>query len=74
MKEKNPKEIEFICPLCKTTEFIPTEIVEMLDRADQVNVDTDVPPRFDCEHCLGKMVPKFYIGVHGKIYKYEDNN
>ena len=74
MKEKNPKEIEFICPLCKTTEFIPTEIVEMLDRADQVNVDTDVPPRFDCEHCSGKMVPKFYIGVHGKIYKYEDNN
>ena len=74
MKEKNPKEIEFICPLCKTTEFIPTEIVEMLDRAGQVNVDTDVPPRFDCEHCSGKMVPKFYIGVHGKIYKYEDNN
>lgn len=72
MKQKNPKQIEFICPKCKTIEFIPTEIVEMLDRADQINVDTDVPPRFDCEHCPGKMVPKYYIGVKGKIYKYED--
>ena len=72
MKQKNEKEIEFICPKCKTIEMIPTEIVEMLDRADQVNVDTDVPPRFDCQNCPGKMVPKYYIGVKGKIYKYED--
>ena len=33
MKSKNPKEIEFICPKCKTIERIPTEIVEMLDFA-----------------------------------------
>lgn len=70
---KNKKEIEFICPLCKTKEKIPTYIVEMLDKSDQIGVDTNVPPRFDCEKCLGKMVPIFYIGVKGKIYKYEEN-
>lgn len=68
---KNKKEIEFICPLCKTTELIPTEIVEMLDRADQLGVDTDVPPRFDCEKCPGKMVPIYYVSVKGEIYKYQ---
>ena len=31
--KKNPDEIEFICPKCKTRERIPTEIVEMLDYA-----------------------------------------
>lgn len=70
---KNKKEIEFICPLCKTKENIPTEIVKMLDEADQYNVDTDVPPRFDCEKCSGKMIPTYYIGVKGKIYKYQEN-
>ena len=70
---KNEIEIEFICPLCKTKEKIPTYIVEMLDKTDQIGVDTNVPPRFDCENCPGKMVPIFYIGVKGKIYKYEEN-
>ena len=54
MKLKNKKNIEFICPVCKTIEKIPREIVEMLDAADQHGVDTDVPPRFDCEKCYGK--------------------
>lgn len=71
MKLKNKKNIEFICPVCKTIEKIPREIVEMLDVADQHGVDTDVPPRFDCEKCYGKVVPIFYIGVKGKIYKYD---
>lgn len=62
------KEIEFICPI----EKIPTSVVEMLDKADQIDVDTSVPPRFDCENCYGKMVPTFYIEVKGKVYKYED--
>ena len=54
-------------------EKIPTEIVEMLDRADQIGVDTSVPPRFDCEKCCtGKMVPKYYIGVKGQIYEYKE--
>ena len=71
--KKNPNEIEFICPKCKTVEKIPTEIVEMLDRADQIGVDSSVPPRFDCEKCCtGKMVPKYYIGVKGQIYEYKE--
>lgn len=45
----------------------------MLDETDQVGVDTDVPPRFDCEKCPGKMVPIYYISVKGKIYKYNEN-
>lgn len=70
---KNKKEIEFICSLCKTKEKIPTYIVEMLDKTDQIGVETNIPPRFDCEKCPGKMVPIFCIGVKGKIYKYEEN-
>ena len=72
MKLKNQKMIEFICPICKTKEKIPREIVEMLDSSDQLGVDTDVPPRFDCENCYGKMIPIFYIGVKGKIYQYKE--
>ena len=72
-KPKNPNLIEFICPLCKTKERIPRKIVEFLDEADQIDVDTSVPPRFDCQNCSGKMVPVFYIGVNGKIYKYKED-
>lgn len=71
MKKKNKKEIEYICPNCKTKEFILSDIVEMLDAADQVNVDTSIPPRFDCKKCNGKMVPIYYIGVKGQIYEYK---
>ena len=72
MKKKNKKEIEYICPKCKTKEFIPSDIVEMLDAADQVNVDTSIPPRFDCKKCNGKMVPIYDIGVQGQIYEYKE--
>ncbi len=72
MKTKNGPEIEFICPKCKTKERIPTEIVEMLDYADQIDVDTSVPPRFDCENCDGKMVPIYYVGAKGRIYEYTE--
>lgn len=58
MKIENPKQIEFICPICKATEK---------------TFDADVPPRFDCEKCYGKMVPKFYIGVNSKKYFYNDS-
>ena len=71
--KKNPDEIEFICQKCKTRERIPTEIVEMLDYADQIGVDTSVPPRFDCENCDSKMVPIYYIGAKGRIYEYKEN-
>lgn len=72
MKLKNPKRIEFICPLCKTKELIPLDVVRMLDMMDQAG-DTHVPPRFDCKSCPGKMVPKFYIGVNGMKYFYNEN-
>lgn len=73
MKLKNPNKIEFICPICKTKERIPREIVEMLDYEDQLFVDTSVPPRFDCLNCFGKMEPIFYIGVNGKKYFYNED-
>ncbi len=72
-KTKNPSQIEFICPLCKTKERIPRDVVEFLDESDQIGVDTSVPPRFDCQNCYGKMVPIFYIGVNGKIYEYKED-
>ena len=71
--KKNKDEIEYICPKCKTKELIPTEIVEMLDAADQIGVDTSVPPRFDFRKCNGKMVPIYYIGVKGRVYEYKEN-
>ena len=43
----------------------------MLDKSDQLGVDTSVPPRFDCEICPGKMVPVYYVGVNGKIFEYK---
>ena len=71
--EKNKKEIEFICPKYKTIEYIPNDIVEFLDRSDQIGVDTSYPPRFDCEKCNGKMVPVYYVGANGTIYEYKNN-
>ena len=73
MKNKNGDEIIFICPKCKTKERIPTDIVEMLDYADQIDVDTSVPPRFACENCDGMMEPIYYIGAKGRIYEYKEN-
>ena len=52
--------------------MIPTNIVEMLDAADQIGVDISIPPRFDCQRCNGKMVPIYYIGVKGRIYEYKE--
>ena len=49
VKQKNKSEIEYICPKCKAKEMIPTNIVEMLDAADQIGVDISIPPRFDCQ-------------------------
>lgn len=70
--KKNGKFIEYICPKCKTKENIPTEVVEMLDEADSFGVDTSYPPRFECQKCPGKMVPIYYISVHGKIHEYKE--
>lgn len=45
----------------------------MLDYAGQIDVDTSVPPRFDCERCPGKMVPIYYVGAKGRIYEYTED-
>lgn len=71
-KSKNPSKIEFICPSCKTREFIPRDVVEYLDDFDYDGTDISVPPRFDCKNCNGKMEPIYYIGVTGHVYKYDD--
>lgn len=68
---KEEKEIEFICPKCKTIEYIPTDIIEFLDRSEQTRVDNSYPPRFDYEKCDNKMVPVYYVGVNGTIYEYK---
>ena len=54
--KKNGKFIEFIYVylFVKQKKKIPTEIVEMLDASDSIGVDTDYPPRFNCEKCPGK--------------------
>lgn len=70
--KKNGKFIEYICPKCKIKENIPTEVVEMLDEADSFGVDINYPPRFECQKCTGKMVPIYYISVHGKIHEYKE--
>lgn len=72
MKKKNKKQIEFFCPKCKTREFIPAEVVEYLDEADQIGVDTSYPPRFDCQNCNGKMVPIYYVSVNGIVHEYKE--
>ena len=73
-KYKNPKQIEFICPICKTKERIPRDVVEFLDASDQIGVDTNVPPRFNCQNCYGKMIPIHYVSVNGKIFTYNDRD
>jgi len=59
MKLKNPRQIKFICPICKNKELIPLKIVRFLDEVNQINVDTNVSPRFDCEKCNGKWYQNF---------------
>ena len=71
--KKNGKFIEFICQKCKVKEKSPSEIVKMLDSSDCIGVDTNYPTRFDCEKCSGKMVPIYYISVHGKVHEYKEN-
>ncbi len=72
MKIKNKNKIEFICPICKSREKIPTDIVRMLDESDGEFVDRSIPPMFECKNCEGKMVPILYIGVRGQVYTYTE--
>ncbi len=70
-KNIHPKYIEFICPMCKTKEQIPFDIVDMMDRHD--NGDSSYPPRFSCELCDGLMEPIYYKNYKGIIYAYKEN-
>ena len=72
--KKNGKFIEYICPKCKTKENIPTEIVKMLNEADSFGVDLSEPPKFNCEKYPEKIVPIYYISVHGKYMNISKNN
>ena len=61
MQSKNPKEIEFICTRCKTIERVPTEIVEMLDRADQIGVDTSFAKLSNQVHIVLTSYPNYKL-------------
>lgn len=76
MKNESPdskKAISYVLRYMGRPCFAQYRIID-IDEKDFVSlcyqryVDTDVTPRFFC----GKTVQKYYIGVKGKIYKYED--
>ena len=50
--KKNDKFIKYICPKYKTKEYIPTEVVQMLDEADCIGVDLSEPPKLNYEKFL----------------------
>ena len=50
---------------------IPTEVVEILNEADCIDVNLNDSPKFKCEKCLRKMVPIYYISVYGRTYEYK---
>ena len=59
--------VKYRCLECGTEEDIPRGVVETFDTFD--DGDTSVPPRFDCENCGGLMEPIEYEGVHGEVYR-----
>lgn len=69
-RNQNKDFITFICPKCKTKENIPFNIVDMLDRSD--NVNDSYPPRFSCEICDGLMEPIHYKNYKGIVYEYKE--
>ena len=69
-KNIKPNSVEFICPKCKTKEFIPFYIVDMMDKQD--NGDCNYPPRFSCQNCDGLMEPVYYKNYKGIIYAYKN--
>ena len=67
---RNPNSepmILFRCSSCAFEENIPKGVVDFFDITD--GGDPSVPPRFDCRACSGKMVPVYYVGHDGIIYK-----
>ena len=66
-----PTYVEFICSKCKIREYIPFDIVDMMDKCDEGN--PACPPRFRCEHCNGTMEPIYYRNYKGIVYTYKEN-
>lgn len=61
--------VKYICLSCHREEYIPMDVVEMLDSMD-VDHDSTHPPQFSCEHCEEEMYPKYYknsVGIEFKI-------
>jgi len=46
----------------------------MLNEADSFGVDLSEPPKFNCEKYPEKIVPIYYISVHGKYMNISKNN
>lgn len=61
---------EYICPKCKVKENIPTEIVMDFEFRD--GGSPNYCPTFTCEKCNSDMVPIYFVGYTGRVYKYEE--
>lgn len=66
------KNVEYICPNCKTKELIPLDVVRSFDLLDSDGVDNSYPPRFKCLNCEDDMVPIYYKSIHGIIHEYKE--
>jgi len=64
--EESDETVLFICIGCKCEEYIPKNIVDMLDKSDCG--DPNYPPRFTCEKCGQLMSPKNYTSSNGRTY------
>jgi DNA-directed RNA polymerase subunit RPC12/RpoP len=65
-KDKEERQIKYICLDCGMEELIPEGVVQTFDMYD--DGDIAEPPRFQCENCGGSMVPEDYTGVDGVHY------
>lgn len=72
-KKNLQADVEYICPNCKTKEFIPLNVVKEFDLLDSNGVDNSYPPRFKCLNCGDNMVPIYYKSIHGFVHEYKEN-
>lgn len=72
-KKNINKNVEYICPSCKTKELIPLDVVRNFDLLDSYRVDNSYPPCFKCLNCWDNMVPIYYKSIHGIIHEYKEN-
>lgn len=67
--DEEDETVKFKCSKCKCEEYIPKNIVDMLDAQDSGN--KDYPPRFTCEKCGSLMYPEKYTSSNGHTYNYQ---